>query len=120
VYNNSSENLIGFVVTESDGMFLEKIVSFPNPANEHTTIQYTHNAPGEDHEVLLEIFDLSGRLVTSISRTYYETGFVSAPLEWDLKNSSGSDLGAGIYPYRLTVTTSLGKSFINQKLIIIR
>ncbi len=120
VYNNSSEEMIGFVVTDSDGLLLEKIVNYPNPASDYTTIQYTHNAPDEDHEIVLEIFDLSGRLVTSISRNYYESGFVSIPLSWDLKNSSGSNLGAGLYPYRLTVTTSQGKSHINQKLIIIR
>ena len=58
VYNNSSEEIIGFVVNESDGLILEKIVNFPNPASDYTTIQYTHNAPGEDHEIILEIFDI--------------------------------------------------------------
>jgi hypothetical protein len=120
VYNNSSDAIIGFVVNESDGLILEKILNYPNPASEITTFQYTHNAPDEVHQILLEIFDLSGRLITSISRNLYESGFVSEPISWNLRNSSGSNLGAGLYPYRLTVTTSLGKSYINQKLIIIR
>jgi hypothetical protein len=120
VYNNSSEKTIGFVVNESDGLILEKVVSYPNPADEYTSIQYTHNAPDENHELLLEIFDISGRLVASVSRNLYESGFVSQPVRWDLKNGGGSDLGAGVYPYRLTITTSLGKSYIHQKIVIIK
>jgi hypothetical protein len=120
VYNNSAESSIGFVVILGDGLILESVYNYPNPANEVTYFQYTHNSPGEEHEVTLEVFDLSGRLVTRICETRYESGFVSQPLEWDLKSSGNEYLSPGIYPYRLRVKTSLGTSYINQKLIIMR
>jgi hypothetical protein len=118
VFNNSSIADINFVVTTASGLIVEKVLNYPNPAVDYTEFQYTHNFPGEEHNVTLEIFDLSGRLVSSISRTLYEEGFVSTPLPW--YRSSGTDIRAGVYPYRLTITTSGGTSYINQKLIILR
>ncbi len=118
VFNNSSIADISFVVTTAPDLIVNKVLNYPNPAFDYTEFQYTHNFPGEEHQVILEIFDLSGRLVSSISRTMYESGFVSTPLPW--KRSLGSNLRAGIYPYRLSVTTSGGTSYISQKLIILR
>jgi hypothetical protein len=120
VFNNSAEATIKFNVVSSGGLVLGNITSYPNPANDHTIFQYTHNSPGELHDVVLQVFDISGRLVVSKSRKIYESGFVSTPFEWDLKASSGNTLQSGVYPYQLKVTTSLGTSYLNQKLIIIR
>ncbi len=120
VFNNSSEASISFIVENGDDMILKSVYNYPNPANEYTYFQYTHNAPDEDHEVTLEVFDLSGRLVARISETRYESGYVSNPLEWNLRSSGNSILSPGIYPYRLRVKTSLGTAYINQKLIILR
>ncbi len=120
VFNNSSEALIGFVVKASDDLLLEKVISFPNPAEYYTQFQYTHNMPDEEHEVILEVFDISGRLVTRIEQVQYESGFVSMPLYWDLRGSGGEMLSPGLYPYRLKVTTPIGTSYINEKLIILR
>jgi len=120
VFNNSAEATIKFVVVSSNGLVLGNIVNYPNPANDHTTFQYTHNSPGEEHQVLLQVFDISGRLVVSESRKMYESGYVSTPFEWNLKSPSGNTLQSGVYPYQLKVTTSLGTSYLNQKLIIIR
>ncbi len=119
VFNNSSDADLNFVVVIHDGLFVNAVLNYPNPViDDYTYFQYTHNFPGEDHQVTLEIYDLSGRLVTSISRTLYESGFVSTPLLWERR--SGTDLSTGVYPYRLIITTSGGTSYINQKLIILR
>ncbi len=120
VFNNSSEATINFVVNTSDGFVVDKLINYPNPATETTTFQYLHNAPGEVHEIRLEVFDISGRLVAAKTRKMFEDGFVSTPLEWDLKTASGNYLQTGIYPYQIKIKTSLGTSFLNNKLIIIR
>jgi hypothetical protein len=120
VYNNSSEAMIGFVVDVSDGLVIETIINYPNPAVESTNFQYTHNVPDEEHDIVLEVFDISGRLITRVEQKQFESGFVSSPIYWDLRNSNGDLLSPGIYPYRLKVTTPLGTGYINQKLIIIR
>jgi hypothetical protein len=119
VFNNSSETFISFVVKDIGDLVVEKLINFPNPANSYTTFQYTHNAPGQ-HEITLDIFDLAGQLVTSVTRTIEETGFVSEPLTWNISGSSGSRLSDGFYPYRLTVKTAEGISVLSGKLIIFR
>jgi hypothetical protein len=120
IFNNSSEATIGFVVKSSDGLVLDKLINYPNPAYNYTIFQYSHNYPGEEHEIMLEVFDLSGRKVKAIERKIYEPGFVSTPLEWNLRCASGNILQPGLYLYRMKVTTTAGTSYINQKLIINR
>jgi hypothetical protein len=120
IFNNSSDALINFVVNDADGIILEKVISYPNPATNSVKFQYTHNAPNEMHNLVLEVFDLTGRTLIRLEKDSYESGFVSTPFEWDLCTVGGSKLQTGVYPYRLMVTTSLGTSYINQKLIIIK
>jgi hypothetical protein len=120
VYDNSSETSVGFVVEASDGLVLDKVLNYPNPTNDFTWFQYSHNMPDEIHDVTLEVFDISGRLVTRIEQKQFESGFVSTPIYWDLRSSGGEMLSPGVYPYRLKVTTPVGTGYINQKLIILR
>ena len=120
VFNNSAQAEIGFVVEPGNSLFIEKVINYPNPATDYTNFVYTHNAPHEIHKVELEVFDISGRLVTRQSYEQWESGFVSVPINWDFRNNNGAPLGPGLYPYRLRVTTSLGTASVNQKLIILR
>jgi hypothetical protein len=120
IFNNSSDASISFRVIDADGVVLEKVINYPNPAIDKVIFQYTHNAPDEVHNIILEVFDLTGRIVVRYEKSVYESGFVSSPLEWDLTTRGGGQLQTGVYPYRLTVQTSLGTSSINQKLIILK
>lgn len=119
VFNNSSEVFINFVVMDGDGLQVEKLINYPNPAVEYTSFQYSHNLPGT-HTIRLDVFDVSGRLVTSLTRTLEETGFVSEPLVWNLRDGRGGFLGEGLYPYRITVSTPEGSITLSDKLIIFR
>jgi len=120
VFNNSSEASIGFVVMLSDDILIEQVLNYPNPAISYTDFVYTHNAADTEHEVVLEVYDLMGRLLVREEYTRYESGFVSQPIHWDITNSNGAGIGSGIYPYRLRVSTPIGSAYINNRLIIIR
>lgn len=104
--NNSSEDVLNFYVTDGNKIIIEGLYNYPNPMSSHTWFQYTHNMPGE-HDVTIDIFDLSGRLVKTISQTHYEAGFVSTPI---LYNSSTNSrvLDPGVYPYRLKLKVNTG------------
>lgn len=110
-YNNSSEENINFFVKQSDdGVVIDKVYNYPNPMQEITNFQYSHNMPGE-HEVQLEIYDLTGRLIYIYKETNYESGFVSQPITWERNTAEGGYLMPGVYPYRLHVKVTRDNGF---------
>jgi hypothetical protein len=67
--------------------------SYPNPFNTSTTIKFRLNKP---NRIKIEIFDLSGRLVTVLWNGRLTTG--QHALQW----TPAGDLSSGIYFYRIT------------------
>ena len=65
--------------------------NFPNPARETTTVAFTLADPGD---VMLEVFDLSGRKVATVAEGYRPAGENEAMLDT-------GKLAAGVYIYRL-------------------
>ncbi len=121
VLNNSSEKTIEFEVIANNNPVLATIYNYPNPAKEVTWFRIEHNRPGEDIQLTITIFDMSGRNVAVIQQSLYTTGFSSEPIEWDLKDKNGNMLRTGVYPYRIRITDSKGKFAESyQKLAIIR
>jgi hypothetical protein len=70
--------------------FLTEI--YPNPASGSVTIEFTLSQQGE---VTLEIFDVTGRFVTTIERNLFEEG--DNEVNWD-----ASVLNQGIYLLKMT------------------
>ena len=68
----------------------------PNPFNPQTTIAYRLNKPGR---VLLQIFDMQGRLVRTLVDETQEANHYS--ISWDGINDAGVKVSSGIYVYRL-------------------
>ncbi len=121
VFNNSSEETIEFRVLPSNVLMLANVGNYPNPAFDQTYFQFEHNQPDEELEVIIYIFDMTGRMVTILEKTVYSTGFKSDPIPWEVKDNNGNHLRQGIYPYRIIVKTSNGSySESYQKLIVIR
>jgi hypothetical protein len=71
--------------------------NFPNPFNPSTEIKFI---VGKDELVSLNIYDIQGRLVSSLIDNYfYSAG--SYKMSWDGKNQSGTQLPSGMYLYKL-------------------
>jgi hypothetical protein len=66
--------------------------NFPNPFNPSTTIQY--NVPKAGN-VEVKIFDIQGRLVRSLVKSYQQAGAHS--LIWDSRSSTGLTVSSGTY-----------------------
>jgi len=108
-FNNSSEEVIHFIV-ETDGKFLlTNLINYPNPAVENTKISAEHNRPDEELEITISIFDGTGRLIRILEKNEYATGYQLSPVVWDGNNSSGVRVKKGIYPYRVSVRTEEGE-----------
>jgi len=70
--------------------------NYPNPFNPTTTIKY--DIPKDTH-ILINIFDLKGRLVKTLIDEYQISGFKT--IKWDATNKTGQQIAAGMYIYRI-------------------
>lgn len=108
VNNNSAEASIEFYVASSEEMLIGSFDAYPNPMNDYTRFEFDHNQSGQDLEVTLRIFSLSGALVAVLNRTIFADGFRTTAFEWDGRNNQGRLLSAGFYIGNLQVTSSSG------------
>lgn len=69
----------------------------PNPFGEGTVIRFALPAQSA---VALEIFDVNGRRVHTLTRREWEPGYHT--LVWDGRNTAGRRMKPGIYLYRMT------------------
>jgi hypothetical protein len=120
IHNNSTEKTIGFRVVNSPEMLLEQLFNYPNPFREETLFSIEHNRPDQQMRVVIRIYDLSGNLARIIDREVYSGGYRIEPIRWDGTGTGGSRLGAGVYLYRVTLTTEDGESVTDSgKMIMV-
>jgi len=120
VFNNSSEIIIEFTVAKKQQLQISHVYNYPNPFTSKTTFWFEHNQPGENLNVLINIFSVTGKLVHQIKRTINTDGNRSAEIEWDGKdNFSSEKIGRGVYIYRIIVTSNNGKAEATQKLYLL-
>jgi len=85
--------------------------SYPNPFNPRTTIAIT--LPEKDH-VTLQIYDINGRVVTTLYDGMMSQGFTE--VTWDGRNSRGNGMSSGVYFYRLIA----GDHAITKKMVLLK
>ncbi len=119
-FNNSSEEIIHFVV-ETDGKFLlTNLINYPNPVSDNTKITAGHNRADTEMMMVISIYDATGKIIRRIEKTGFSTGYQLSPVEWDGNNSSGTRVAKGIYPYNVSVTTREGeKASASGRIIIL-
>lgn len=88
----------------SDGFTLHP--AYPNPFNPETTIEFSLR---ERSQVMLSIYDMSGKWVAGISNDVYNPGTHRVVY-------NGSELASGTYFYR--IQTSSGKTDIHKMMLI--
>jgi len=121
VFNNSSEKTIAFEVIDSDRPVIQKAENYPNPATDQTWFRFEHNMPGAWLKLTVTVFDLAGRQVTVLKQDLNPDGFSTEPLEWDLKDGSGTRIPPGLYPFRVQIVNETGLSAESySKLAVIR
>ena len=93
------------------------IGNYPNPFNPTTMIVYSLV---EDSEVQLEVFDLSGRLITSLVNGHRTKG--EHATAWRAIDKSGKSVAGGTYIYRIVARPNSGsKPFVTSgKLLLLK
>jgi hypothetical protein len=127
VANNSGEGTTEFIVAADGATALERVLNYPNPFTDRTCFQFDHNLVGENLDVIIEIYTISGRLVKSLQ------AFIPAAdgalrqddcIAWDGRDDYGDPLARGVYLYRVRVrsqsdgTRSAESDF--EKLVILK
>lgn len=118
VFNNSSEASIEFEVIGSQSVVLDNLINFPNPFTENTHFIFDHNQTGQELDIQIRIYDLSGRQIKIIEEQMVPAAYRSSPVSWDGRTDAGQQIAKGLYLYRLRVTNEKGVSNeIHSKLI---
>jgi hypothetical protein len=120
-YNNSAESYLEFIVASNSEVAIKNLLNYPNPFTTHTTFHFDHNKQGDDLELTVQIFTISGHLVKTL------TGYSSASpshvstVSWNGRDDFGSEIGKGVYVYKLTVRSISDGSEAQQyeKLVIL-
>ncbi len=86
--------------------------NFPNPFNPSTEIKFT---VGKDELISLNIYDIQGRLVSSLIDNYfYSAG--SYKMNWDGKNQYGTQVPSGMYLYKLESSNQI----VTRKMVLMK
>ncbi|MEZ4983729.1 MAG: type IX secretion system sortase PorU [Saprospiraceae bacterium] len=127
VANNMGEGQTEFVVADDGKLALDRVLNYPNPFTTQTCFQFDTNVAGEDMDVLIQIYTISGRLVKTLE------AFLPAVdgalrlddcITWDGRDDFGDELARGVYLYKVRVRTSSGQELSGEsefeKLVILR
>ena len=110
IYNNSGTASINFTVVNNGGMVIENVFNAPNPVTDETHFVFDHNQVGNNMKVDIYIYDIMGRLVTTLSEQVAGTSTRIAPIRWDGRGARGDSLRNGIYIYRIVATNDKGET----------
>lgn len=119
IMNNSSTVTLDFNVVEGLGPGVYDIDCTANPATTTTTFIITHDRPGSNLDVEIEVFDIGGRPLWK----HTESGVATSgtyTVDWDLTSDGGGRLDAGVYIYRIRMGSN-GSGMVSKakKIIII-
>ncbi|PLX05371.1 MAG: hypothetical protein C0594_07660, partial [Marinilabiliales bacterium] len=119
VHNNSSEATLKFVVIDREQISIQNAYNRPNPFVNETWFEYNHNQANETVDVEIQIFDLNGRLVTTLQQYNVSSGFYPSPIRWDGTAENGNMLSGGIYIYRVQLRDVNGSTTSTVKKLVI-
>ncbi|GAB3527528.1 type IX secretion system sortase PorU [Pontibacter brevis] len=120
-HNNSSEEYIEFVVSNDAAIALEHVLNYPNPFSTNTTFHFDHNRAGENLDIQIDIYTISGKLVKTIQTTSYASKAHVSDLSWNGRDEYNDMLARGVYVYRINVWSQQDGSKASkfEKLVIL-
>lgn len=120
ILNNSSTVTLHCHVVKGLTPTLFSVSVTENPAKTSTTFIISHDRTGTDMDVMIEVFDTSGRILWKHSEQGVPTSSAYT-VNWDLTVDGGRPLNTGVYLYRVNIATD-GSKYASkaQKLIVVR
>jgi hypothetical protein len=118
VLNNPSTAELTFKVVRGLKPHQFSVECTKNPATDYTSFIINHDRIGSEMDVVLEVFDTSGRMLYRHSETGVSTD-QTYTLNWDLTVEGGSRLRTGVYLYRVLISSDGSKQVSQAKKLII-
>lgn len=118
VLNNPSVTRLSFNVVEGLAPNIVDVNATQNPAQDATTFIVTHNRPGSEFDVMIEIFDMSGRLLHKIISPS-TPGTTTCTVPWDVTIANGKRLRTGVYLYRVNISCDGSRNVSKAKKIVV-
>jgi len=119
IFNFSSKATLTFYVRPADTLST-KFVAYPNPATERATLTMEHNMKGKIASAVLDIYDIQGRKIKSLTPAVNSESYNVGPVEWALDDDGGRRVKQGIYVARFTVTTEEGERMTEAGKVAVR
>lgn len=119
VYNNSNEAYTEFTVSNSGEFQIKNVLNYPNPFTTNTDFYFEHNALGQNIDVRIQIFTVSGKLVKTIDHSELSESYRIGPINWDGRDQFGDRIGKGTYIYKVKATNGSGNTVEKFEKIVI-
>ena len=117
--NNPSTVQLDFNVVKGLKPTIYNVSATRNPASTSTTFIISHNFGGSNVDVILDVYDLSGRLLWTHSESGLSTTGTCS-VDWNLTQNNGYRVPTGVYLYRARVSCDgSGAASKARKLVII-
>jgi len=107
--NNSGEGGTEFLVFNSEESALKHVLNYPNPFTTNTNFQFEHQLSGQDLQIMVQIFTVSGKLVKTIEKDIFADGFRVTDVNWNGMDDYGDRLARGVYLYKIKVKATNAK-----------
>lgn len=122
VTNNPGVGTTTFVVADDAEMALDHILNYPNPFTTRTRFFFEHNRVGEELQVQIRIYTVSGKMVKSLRSSFVADGNLVNHIEWDGLDEFGDRIGRGVYVYELKVHAPRTGETVSEfeKLVLLR
>lgn len=119
ILNNCSQATLHFNVVKGLEPNIASISCTDNPATTQTTFIITHNYVDSNIDVIIDVFDMSGRILWTHEESGMSTGNAYS-VTWNLTTDTGARLQTGVYLYRVRVSSEGGsKASKAKKLVVI-
>ncbi len=120
-FNNSAEKDVEFVVAHTEALALAHVLNYPNPFAGTTTFHFDHNREGDDLDVQVQVFTVTGKLVKTLRTTVVGSEPHQKSLDWNGRDEYDDQLARGVYVYRVSVRTQNGNSTATkfEKLVLL-
>jgi hypothetical protein len=118
---NSATATLDFNVLRYSNMSIKNILNYPNPFTTNTVFHFDHNRPGDDLDVMVQVFTVTGKLVKTMTTHEYNAKIHFSDIRWDGRDEFGDELGRGVYVYKVSVRALSDGAKLDefQKLVIL-